>query len=497
MSYPLEHMRIAWKDKRLAVWLVVYAIATTFFYRFTLDDAGITLRYAYNLAHEGNLSFNADGRVYGTTTIFWALLTTPVMWLERWVDPLVVCKLLSFAFGGVGVVLVHRLVRSLQLAPYTFVMSIAVLSVPYVVFAYSAMEFALSIVLLCVFLTAFLAEVSARTLRVMAWMGVLLFFTRPDFVLLTVPLFLTAAILNRRTVLAQAKVLLLPAAVALGGLVLLRLYYGSIVSLSFDAKILSEARDPGFVHGLQRIGEWMLKQGAVVVPLIALAWAIPRSTRPRRGLLAAAALAGSSVVFLGYFMSEGGFIVMDDAGRYYYPGILVLSLASGFVIDGAITATQSKALAIGTKAVLFSTPLLLAGGLYYAKVSDMNLGTQPRYQHSTDHYADMMDDAYIPMGMYIAENYPPSTTMIIRDAGLIPFYSRLDNVLDFWSLNEPRIVACKRACTRDVIREFDPDLIAQGGNHIDDLEKRYRPVRSFRAKTRTLVLWEKIGHSDP
>jgi len=478
-------------DWRLAAALAAYAVAATLFVRFTLDDAGITLRHAWNLAHHGVLSFNADQRVYGTSSVAWALLCTPLMAVDAWLSPLALAGGLSFVCGGLAVVMVHRLARAMAAPAYVIVMSVAALSLPCVAFAWSGMEVGLSVALLAGFVAAFLAPPGAAPLRRMAWLGVAGFFTRPDQVLITVPLFAVALLRRRGRPRAELTGLIAPALVAVAGLAGLALYYGSVVPTSWSAKILDEARDPGLLAGLRRIGLWLVVQGVAAPLLLAAGWAWLRRRDRDDGRVAGAALVLAAVVLLGAFASQGGSIVMDDLGRYYLPGLLVLAVAAARSIDAGVRSGRSALLRRVSQGLAALTPALLIAGLWVGWRHDMNLGTQPAYRRSIADYTGWMNDAYLPLGRYLAAHYPPSTTLMVRDAGLIPLYSRFDRVLDIWSLDEPRIIACRRACSRQVVRDFDPDLVVQGDELIDDFASRYREVRRFSAAGRTLVLWQR------
>ncbi len=432
------------------------------FIHFTLDDAGITLRYAYNLAHHGVLSFNVDDRVYGTTSIAWALLCTPLMWADDPMLGLWLSKGASFACLAAACWIFASLVRAVHWMGRALFLIAVVASVPFAAFAWSGMEFGLGFLLLALFVRLWFGG-GARALLGMSLVAVGLAFTRPDYCLLTVAPLLAASFRRVRATPSALLQLLPAAALAAGALAALWLYYGDPVPLPFYAKVLAPPRDPGLLAGLRRIGSWWLLQGGWAVGPLLLVWLTSKPAREfsaRRLHVSAEQtwlLFSSAALLFVFYASRGGNIVMDTAGRYYAPFLTLFALLVAPVAEYVVTERPSWSrrarwfLPAGALAALAAVGLTLSW--------DANLRTRGR-SRSLGEYATGMNRAYIPMGQYIAEHYPEGVHLMLHDAGLVPLFSRA-HVLDLWSLNNREIIECRGACRKDVVQRYHPALVMQ------------------------------------
>lgn len=87
----------------------VALVAHAYAYGFVCDDAYISFRYSFNLAHHGELSFNLGERVEGYTNFLWTVLLALFMKLGLRPEP--VSQALGAAFGLVVLTLVVVLTR--------------------------------------------------------------------------------------------------------------------------------------------------------------------------------------------------------------------------------------------------------------------------------------------------------------------------------------------------------------------------------------------------
>lgn len=106
-------------DRALSRWLLALAVALllahALSFRFAVDDAYISFRYARNLLDGHGLVFNPGERVEGYSNLSWVLLTAAGM--AAGLDPLLWARLLGFAAAAGTVLLMPGLAR--RLAPPT------------------------------------------------------------------------------------------------------------------------------------------------------------------------------------------------------------------------------------------------------------------------------------------------------------------------------------------------------------------------------------------
>jgi hypothetical protein len=88
-----------------AAGLVLHALA----YPFITDDAYISFRYAYNLAHHGQLTFNVGERVEGYTNFLWTALLGVLLRLG--LRPEAMSRILGAGFGVAGLLLTYAFTR--------------------------------------------------------------------------------------------------------------------------------------------------------------------------------------------------------------------------------------------------------------------------------------------------------------------------------------------------------------------------------------------------
>ena len=438
----------------------LYLLISSAFYHFTIDDAGIFLRYAYNFANSGVLSFNTNQQTYGITSILWGILITPFMFLDALIEPYYLIKFFTVSFGILSILELYKIKSLLNLnaRPYTLLLLASIFSVPFVIFSFGVMELHFSLYLLLIFVRYYLLKNCNRShISILFLVGTTIFFTRPDYVLIIAPLFVSYLLQHR--VNPFRKIGLFLVLLIVPGLVFLILFkvYGMILPLPFYAKINGGTNIERIIGGFLRTFDWCLKQGVginlILVTILLLIFNKKLSIQFRSSV-PHVALIISGAMFLCFFILRGPLIVMDHGGRYLLAGIITSSIGLSFflnIIDRYLS--QGKYFLNGFVVLSIAASLL---SIYYAKFIDMNLETR-NSRISTDQYT-RLKELYIGVGQFIASNYDSKTRLAVGDAGFLPYFSRLDVVLDWWSLNEPDIVLGKK--TRAMaVQEFDPELV--------------------------------------
>jgi hypothetical protein len=280
------------------------------------DDAMVSMRYAFNLAHGAGLVWNAGERVEGYTNFLWTLvMSVATGTLDRShavlaVQLLGIPILLALAFAS------RRLAE--QAAPGergtpTLAFALALFHYPLAYWTLLGMETGLVALLwVLMILEAFRGEGEARpSWRLVLLLG-LAYLTRPDTVIVgALVLAYRALTASRRSAAVEAAGL----AVVVAGHTAFRLaYYGELVPNTYRLKIEGIPAAVRVVNGLHYAWPW-----AALAALLALlaAGGLGRAPAGRRRLLFASAL-----VLLAYQVWIGG--DLNDHWRFLCSAALFL-----------------------------------------------------------------------------------------------------------------------------------------------------------------------------
>ena len=419
------------------------------------DDAMISMRYAQNLARGEGLVWNAGERVEGYTNPLWTLLMAlPHLVLGRETTSLAV------QVGGIAILLLIALLsgRWAELALTDAddrVRSIGSLTAfavtlacyPLVYWTLMGMETGLVTLLVVAGACAALAPTTPGRLQSLGFCVALAYLTRPDAILLFLPLLATAAWSLRREPTASAGrqlvriALPIAAAIALQ-LVFRRIYYGEWSPNTYFLKIVGIPLGLRLENGLLFVGPFLRQQALVLA--VALAGAVWLRSR------AAVGAAGVLIVALGYQVWAGGDVWFY--WRLLAPGALMALLLC--VVSLAKLIVRARALVHpGAGAPwLVAIPLAAAG---LALTADWRfrgeiLLWQPPYQSDFSRHL-------VPIGLTLREVLEPGARIAVGGAGIIPYFSDLYAV-DYLGKNEKKIA------------RGEPDLV-----HVRKPPMRYFP----------------------
>jgi arabinofuranosyltransferase len=308
------------------------------------DDALITLRTVLNVTHGFGLRFNIAERVQTYTHPLWMLLLTAGYAIVGNVyvttfAASITCSLIVFWAAVTGA-------RS----PLQAVLAAVVLmfSEAFVDFATSGLENPLLDVLLLVFIGVFLHEKLDRPARRLTWLCTLtslIYLTRPDAILLVLPLLALVA-WQTREVRAIAVAAVMGSLPALAWTLFALLYYGFPFPNTAYAKLAmgidhSELRAQGILYLLDSLDRDPISLTAIA---LGAAVAVFQRTAPAR------ALAGGIFIYLIYVVSIGGDFM---TGRFIAVPVYaaVLLIARCLTAPRAVWGTALVVLAImGTTA---------------------------------------------------------------------------------------------------------------------------------------------------
>ena len=263
------------------------------------DDAEITLRTVLNVTHGFGLTFNIAERVQTYTHPLWmALLTIGYLVIGN-------VYVTTFAAGMICSAIAFWLVLTRAASPFQAIVAAIVFmfSAAFVDFSTSGLENPLSNLLVAGFVAVFLNDAMTRPrwLALLWGLTAFLYLTRPDAVLIVVPLFVLATwrVGNPRTIVPSIAVGCIPALVwTLFAVV----YYGFPFPNTAYAKLATgidpgELRSQGLLYLLDSLDRDPITLTAVAMTIVVAAF--ERSSAPR-------ALAIGVILYIGYIVSIGG-----------------------------------------------------------------------------------------------------------------------------------------------------------------------------------------------
>jgi len=416
----------------LALAVGVFVALCVSFYKFTVDDAYISLRYARNLANGYGLVFSTDGSrpVEGYTNFLWVLLETP-LYLLRLSDSLILhcIKIAGIAFGVGVILLTYRMTRLFTQDNRAGLFA-------------------------CLFLAAvpqlsFWAIGGLETTMYMFWLlaGVYFYMVeeRDNRVHILSMLFLTLAALTRwEGVLVVLALILWEAAThvwnrhkgdrlrGLGklipGIIVFALIYGAyfLWRYNFYGYLFpNTVYARGGVSGVSQIWHRMNEMRPFIVyllPIVALAWfgyfylaKQPKDTSQQKQLL--------GVVFLVLVaLSFGSKREWMPGFRYELPWVPILILFFS-VAMWKIVGDQNK----GTFVISFQSGIARLGLL-------LCLGIFLLYPaidlHQNTKYTDELDRAHATLGKWLREYAPTDASYASWDMGAVPYYSELPLIIE-------------------------------------------------------------------
>lgn len=522
-----------------AAGLVLHAL----FYPFVTDDAYISFRYSYNLAHHGELTFNPGDRVEGYTNFLWTVLLGGLFKLG--LRPEVTSRVLGAAFGVAGLLLVYlmaRLYRGGRATPWEAVPALLLAaSAGFAVWCSGGLETQMFTGLGLAGMVLYLAEISGRVSG--RWSGFLFALsamTRPEGVMLfgLTALHLLASNLlgERRLRPARAEIVWLLGFLLPFGLFFLwrYSYYGYPFPNTFYIKAAG-ASASALRWGLPYLGDFVRDNKLyVLLVLLPLFW--PRTCRagsqrsgegrkategrepgqsqPVPGEPAAAGLrprlfwsylALIALPFTGYVVLVGGDFM--SMGRFFVPLMPLVALFAAEALRESFE--RPRLLPLGRRTAerqlrpadawrlsrwLPATALLVGLSIWNSAGLYRENQKLAYYRWGLDTIAYLRKFAAdrVLVGRWMREHLPPDTYLAVGGAGAIVYSSRL-RALDTFGLND-RYIAHQvppsgdrpghtKSAPDHYLRQERPDLMCHQAHHQDF---PYRPPpteeREWRAR---------------
>lgn len=489
--------------------------AHAYSYSFVSDDAYISMRYSYNLAHHGELTFNLGERVEGYTNFLWTVLLAGA--IKVGLNPELASQLFGWFFGALALVFVYRITRLLRDgAPPSGWDYVAVCMLPtwgcFAVWCSGGLETQMFCALMLAGLARYLAETADPGRR--PWSGVLFALsamTRPEGMLIfgLVGLHrLAVNIVAERRYLPTVRQMiwglgfLLPFGVFMAWRYS---YYGDLLPNTFYVKAGSGAA-MAKKWGLPYLWDFVhFNRIYVLLPLLfLLPWRskVSVAQEPRRSshTVVFSLLLPIVLIYTAYVTWVGGdFMAMS---RFFVPVMPLIAILAQEGLRRLVAARDAQGQATTVSArprlrlALVVVPLLAGGCLNsYGLHRQSQKMSYYRWGLDTVAYLRKFADDRIIIGRWMREQLPSDTYYSVGGAGASVYASRL-RALDAFGLNDhwiahngPRVgdrPGHGKMAPEHYILKKKPDLLCHMAKHQDTVyfppphEAAYWQARGYR-----------------
>lgn len=429
------------------------------FYRFFIDDAFISFRYARNWVLGTGLVFNPGELVEGCSNLLWVLLLAGANWLG--LDIVVASKLLGLAAIAAVLIIASRLVRQMSddaLCAGGVVLLLAS-SFGVVFFGITGLETTLFSAWLLMGAYAVVANgTTVGTTATLCLFAAAL--TRPEGVLYFVAAVLVvvwrARGITRQTLWSGALF------TVLGALLLAwrHGYYGAWVPNTFFAKPPTHDLDRlPIITAFNEVYSFVMGTGGVLFLVLAIA-ALVRQRSGATVLVAAFCLVG-----LGFQLYSGGDWM--ERCRFLAPVLpfyVILGVLGLQQCLRALLSTDQAPVPGGRKNYALVVVLLV--------LAVTNLIDSARFYLAKDAYPNfvMTSEDLIPAGQWVGEHYPHHYSIVCWRTGALAYFSGLSVIDATYGLTDHYVARQRFAGTwnpnvrEQYLHGRNPELLMNGGS---------------------------------
>ena len=411
-------------------------IGLAWYNRFIQDDAFISLRYSYNLAHGNGLVWNPGQRLEGYTNFLWTMIMAAGLRLGA--EPILLSYILGLICYAATLILTYRLARLILGSRGLGLLAVIVVGANYTFSSYATggLETQLQAALFTGSCYLLLRSMTSGKWEIRTMLGLSLvlsaaMLTRMDSALLAIVVFTVGGYYVSRErgpvsrKLAKSGALVLPFMVIVGGWLIWKLhYYGNILPNTYYAKVTSPT---SAIRGLWFVYSFLTEYWLAAFPILAIA------TIGRKLSARAIVLLTIVVLWLAYIVKIGGDFME------YRVMVPIFPLMALVFVGMIARITQRREY----QAALISVILIgsLLHGIrsevyrmrYESPLNVFDVETIPQLQgHLTNPNEDWCEVGK-SLGEYF--DYSPEVKIGVYPAGAVPYYSRLP-ALDMRGLND-------------------------------------------------------------
>ncbi len=401
-------MRFSWKVTGrvllIAVSVAAIAYSSVMMIRYPgwiVDDAFILFRYAENLVEHGELNWNVgENPVEGYTGI--AMVSLIALGMKLSISPILAAHIIGIACYFIGAILLLLIFRGFNLGSVSAL--VLYCTAPFLfTHAWSGLETTM-------FNMAILMAIYAFSVRNNAFFVVALLilgFTRPEGVVLSIIMIVLYRPISRKTIIAW----FVPCLVYF---IWRWIYYGQFLPNTFYAKSSQAGLGMENIMVLRK----MLVTYLPLPGLLALIF-IGRDHFYKHKRLIIGTAVFSLTILVTYLCSR---LMMNYSYRFYISFYIVALVAVGGILCQVKPTVKTIVLIV-----------LLVSVQAASNVESRKMKKEIEYSST---HLKVLQDVHIPAGKFLRACVPPGEWLVVHaDAGAIPYYSKLKTI-DFGRLND-------------------------------------------------------------
>jgi len=409
--------------------ILLYTLGVWYFFNFTIDDTYISMRYAENLSNGQGLVFNVGTPPLEAYSNFIFVLLESLLFLLGF-KTVVAVKIISYFFG-VGTILLLVVIGKLILGDNAkketgFVQIFIASSSPFIIWTVGGLETVQFIFTVVASFTAYLYAEKSKSIKAKGkWyllgdtLAFIVMLSRPEGILFTLGA-IVYRLLNKAYLSSLYISLLL-----IIYFVWKWSYFGELMPTPYYAK----AHIIDLYGGMNRAIEFLKINVNIIYLLIfpTIFMTILANFKKLRYSIELFIIL-FMIIYLLYILSLGYQVSMDDAYRYYVPLIVM----GGIVFLYFIKNTGYRVNNITIIIILITLVSFRINDLHTAWKKDINWNALS-YHVSGEAIADGLASGHIKLGKWLNKNADSNATIVVHDAGAIPYFSKLKTI-DVWSL---------------------------------------------------------------
>ncbi|MGB6068530.1 MAG: hypothetical protein WBG50_27295 [Desulfomonilaceae bacterium] len=438
-----------------ACWLllpvVIFLFMVTYVFPFALDDSYISLRYAENWAHGHGPVFNPGERAEGYTNFL--LVVVEMLLFKLGLKGLLPVKIFSILCGValVGIIEYFAWKRHKSVLLATCAGLLVGTSAPLAFWTVGGLETTLfALLITCGLILEVLWLQGDLSDRACAIKGIILFLailTRPDAAIL-VGLVIVCDLVNSLQRKSWTGLLIFLACFSLPTIIYLTWklqFYGGIIPLPAYAKVPAHNIFYTFMTGAAKFLSFLaidLNAIFLVGVLYALFMAYSRgSLKTRLTDFPFVLVLAVTCAYAFYLMSLGFAVASDEAYRYYVPLVPMMTIALVLVWPKGEFFQHRRGAVIGITLVCAMVGIRMFD-LWWIWNKDYCFGLAT-WCFSGKDQVNLLHQASIPAGKWLKANAKPNDTIVLVDAGAVPYFSKLPTI-DVWSITDEKLAKLKR-----------------------------------------------------
>jgi hypothetical protein len=443
----------------LAFWLNAAGGSSIGIRAFPLDDGWIHMVYARSLATTLRPEYNPGQMESGMTSLLWVILNALAYWPGKWLglNPTIMPKLLSLAFGWLTALLVYVIMRWRNVARHLSLAAALVLSVdPGWCFSKcSGME--VTLFSFCLLLA--MVALDRRSSALLGWAIGLATIARPEGLLLlatVLPLGLWEAFTGRKPC-RDYLLMVLPVTLLFGGWILYNLFVaGRPLPNTFYVKAQSGLlfRGDNLLFILRRMvlgAEFFRSYVGAALGVVGAAYLLRKNARANLGLVVFPALFIYAISLTHPFTQSQPFYW----ARYFHPVYPFLIPAVFFGLAWLEEIAGPRLGLSKTRFGRYALPLLSLAIL--ALVVFPMARSFPRQATLFSTNCRDIHNGNVRVGEWLRDNTRPGDRVVTMDAGAIRYFSERV-VLDLVGLNDHNVSGGEGILSR--LREVKPAYYA-------------------------------------